>query len=337
MMIKKIKLGNTNEMVSQYTLGAMMMGTIMNEADAFEVLDDFVKRGGNFIDTANNYAWWIGTGEYCGDESELLLGRWMKKRDNRKDIFLATKVAARQIDHMALRDEDGIPRWDEIPDHFEGASKAVIRKGLEDSLRRLQTDYIDLYYIHVDDRKTPLEETLFEMDALIKEGKIRYYGYSNVQTWRLEKIMMICEQNGFSKPVMVQQEYGYINPAKYEQHPYANHAKEDLFDWLTTRDEISLTAYSPLSKGAFVSDGKRDSLLKDKDYDTAYTREKIERVRLIAKQLGTSPNAVVLAWMAQNPANVFPILGFSKKEQYYENIQCSGLVLSDAVMNELNS
>ena len=111
---------------------------------------------------------------------------------------------------MAIRNPDGRPRFEELTQHFEGTSAEVIRAGIEGSLKRLKTDYIDPYYIHVDDRSTDLEETLRELDALVKEGKVRYIGYSNIQTWRLEKIFHLCEKNGWVRPVAVQQEYSYM-------------------------------------------------------------------------------------------------------------------------------
>ena len=334
--MNRIELGKTGEKHSQYVLGTMLMGSALDTKDSFEIMDDFVqKRGGDFLDTANCYAWWLGTGEYCGDESETVLGKWMNERKNRKDVFLATKGSARLRDHMAIRNPDGIPRWDEIPSHYEGASEKVIRSGLEDSLRRLQTEYIDLYYIHVDDRKTNLEETLATTDALVKEGKIRYLGYSNIQTWRLEQVFRICEKSGWTKPVAVQLEYSYVNPAKYGKHEVGIHAKEDFFDWMQDRGDTSLVAYSPLLKGIYCDQEKRKAVLTNPEFDTAETRKRLERIDKISSRLNVHPGALVLAWMAKRKEGIFPILGFSKQKQYLENIGCLDIILDDETMAEL--
>ena len=307
----------------------------MNKEDSYKVLDDYLERGGNFLDTANNYAWWVGSGEFTGDESEMLIGQWMTDRQNRDQVFLATKVGANWTDNHVLRDEKGLPRYGEWLSSMEGTSESVIRQGVEDSLKKLQTDYIDLYYIHVDNRETPLEETLRTMDALVNEGKIRYIGYSNVQTWRLEKIMAICEKNGYVKPVIVQEEYSYINPAKNHKHPYANHSKEEFFDWLNSRDDISLTAYSPLLKGIYVNKERRDEWLNSEEYDTRYNRERIQKLIRIANEQNVSANALVLAWMTAKKEEIIPIIGFSKIEQYMENMTCLDIMINSDLMETL--
>ncbi len=322
-MIKKVELGNTGKMISQYALGCMLMGTVINTQDSYKILDDYILiKDGNFIDTANNYAWWIGNGQYSGIESETLLGQWIKERNVRDQIILATKVGARLKDHMAIRDKNGIPRWDEIPENFEGASREVILSNLKDSLARLQTDYIDLYYIHVDDRQTPLEETLSTMNKLIEDGQIKYYGYSNIQTWRLEQVYNLCEQNDWHKPVAIQQEYSYINPAKYKAYPYEVHSKEEFFDWLSVKGDISLVAYSPLLKGIYGNRSKAEALLENPEYDSRVTRDRLQKITKVASKYKISPNALVLAILANSNDRIIPILGFSKIEHYMENITC---------------
>ena len=336
--MEKIELGKTGIMLSQFSLGTMLMGSKVNKEDSFAVLDDYIARDGNFIDTANNYAWWIGTGEFCGDESENTIGEWLENRNNRKEIFLATKVAARQRDHMAIRDSNGIPYWDDIYNHLEGASAKVITKAVNDCLKRLRTDYIDLLYIHVDDRDTELEETLRTLDDLVKNGTVRHIGYSNVQTWRLEKIFGICKQNGWAIPVAVQIEYSYVNLAKYGESQVHVHAKEDFFDWMKEqKGEVSLVAYSPMLKGIYCNKEKKKSLLQQPDYDTAVTRRRLERIESLSKQLQISPNALVLAWMAEREEGIFPIMGFSKKEQYEQNMEVLNIKLNKDILDELNS
>lgn len=336
--MKKIELGNTGKKLSQFSLGTMLMGSKLNKEDSFAVLDDYISRGGNFIDTANNYAWWIGSGEFCGDESETIIGEWLENRNNRKDLFLATKISARQKDHMAIRDENGIPYWDDIYNHLEGASAKVINSAVKDCLKRLRTDYIDLLYIHVDDRNTDLEETLSTLNDLVKAGTVRHIGYSNVQTWRLEKIFNICEQNGWIKPVAIQLEYSYVNPALYGEMHVHVHAMNDFFDWMESKNgDVSLVTYSPMLKGIYCDKNKRDALIQQPDYDSAETRRRLNNIDKISGKLQISPNALVLAWLSERKEGIFPIMGFSKKSQYEQNIEVFDVKLSDETLLELNS
>lgn len=334
--MKTINLGNTGINVSQYVLGTMLMGSKVSKNDSFEVLDDFIKRGGNFIDTANNYAWWIGTGENSGDESQTIIGDWLEARNNREKVFLATKVGARQKDHMAIRDEKGIPYWDDIYNHLEGASSKVIRTGVKKCLEKLKTKYIDLLYIHVDDRNTDLVETIKELNDLIDDGLIKFYGYSNIQTWRLEQIFNICDQYNWKKPVAVQLEYSYINPSLYGERSILVHAMNDFFDWLESkRGEVSLIAYSPMLKGVYCDEQKRIELLKNPEYNSIETKNRINRILNIAKENALTPNGLVLSWLANRKEGIFPIMGFSKKEQYFENILITELNINQDILNSL--
>ena len=161
------RLGRTGLKVSELCLGTMQWGWTADEATAFAVMDAFVEGGGNFIDTADVYSRWAPGNP--GGVSEEIIGRWMKARGNRQDIVLATKARGRM--------------W-EGP-NGEGLSRGHLMRAVDDSLRRLQTDYIDLYQTHSDDRETPIDETLRALDDLVRAGKVRYVGASNIQAWRL--------------------------------------------------------------------------------------------------------------------------------------------------------
>jgi len=336
MDINRIELGNTGKLVSQFALGTMLMGSRINKSESFSILDEYTFRNGNFLDTANCYAWWIGNGQFCGDESENIIGEWLKIRRNRDKLFIATKVGARLKDHWAIRNSDGIPRWNEIPDHYEGASSNVLNQAVTDSLKRLRTDYIDLLYVHVDDRNTNLEETLFTLNEMVKKGIVRHIGYSNVHTWRLERIFNLCKQNGWATPVAVQLEYSYLNPAKYGSEPKANHVKEDFFDWMKSQvNRPSLVAYSPILKGIYNSPEKADALLQQMDYDSRYSRTRMDRIQKIAAELNISPNVLVLAWMAAKPEKIFPIMGFSSKQQFNQNLEVLNFSLDETIFNTL--
>ena len=152
------------------------------------MLDRYAEHGGSFLDTADCYAWWWAQGT-DGGQSEDVLGRWMAARGNRDEMFVATKGSGR-IDDATQAWPAGAPAadWGYARDHFVGAGATTLRASLDGSLRRLRTDRIDLYYVHVDDRRTPLEETLETLASFVAEGKVRYLGWSNVRTWRLERI-----------------------------------------------------------------------------------------------------------------------------------------------------
>jgi aryl-alcohol dehydrogenase-like predicted oxidoreductase len=188
--MERVELGRTGVFVGEVSLGCMLMGSAVDRSTSYAMLDRFVDAGGDFLDTANCYAWWVGRGEFVGDESETLLGQWMEERKNRQRVFLATKVGGRLKDVKRIRDEQGNVYWDRVRDEYEYLSARVIRQDVEDSLRRLQTDHIDLYYAHIDDRATPQKETLEALNHLVEEGKVRFVACSN-----LRRSSLICETN----------------------------------------------------------------------------------------------------------------------------------------------
>ena len=157
--MKTVQLGNTGERVSQLCMGTMYFGTRQDEATSFALLDQYAEAGGTFLDSANIYAGWVPG--FAGGESETVLGRWMAARGNRERMFVATKV--------------GFP----YADVEQGLTARLIETECEKSLRRLGVETIDLYYAHVDDRQTPLQETLEALHRLVQAGKVRYVGASN--------------------------------------------------------------------------------------------------------------------------------------------------------------
>ncbi len=333
---KRIALGNSGAEVSRVCLGAMLMGTVMNREDSFRVLDDYYGRGCDFIDTANCYAWWIGKGENVGDESELLLGEWMKLRNNREKLFIATKAGARLPDSRAIRNADGVPRWEEAPSNYEGASAKTLKKAIDGSLARLGTDYVDLYYIHVDDRKTPLEETLGALNEMVVSGKVRHIGYSNVLTWRLERIRAICEKNGWAMPVAVQQEFSYLRASSAFDPGIAAPAGRELFDFMKENPGMTLLAYSPLLKGIYASEEKRRAYYNWAAYDTPDSAARLKRLDEVSRQLGVDGNTLVLAWMLHLRPGIIPLLGFSRAEQYFDNMKALDVSLDKGTMDFLN-
>lgn len=315
--MRTTELATTGEKVSRIALGAMPMGTIADEESSVALLDRFVADGGTFIDTADCYSWWWAKGT-DGGQSEELLGRWFARTGNRDRVFLSTKGTAR-IRDVAKAWPDGAddPDWGYARPNFVGASAGVLRESLEASLRRLQTDRIDLYYVHVDDRSTPLEETLATLASFVAEGKVRYIGWSNVRTWRLERIRQLCLANGWPLPVALQQEHSYLTPRSGLDTSSIVDAEQA--DYLREHPDLGLVAYSPVLKGVYdMSDDEREAhYLWQGNYASEHARTQVAAVRAVAADLGVAPSQVVLAWMiAQESPRVIPLLGTARVSRY---------------------
>jgi aryl-alcohol dehydrogenase-like predicted oxidoreductase len=334
--MKKVQLGRTGEQVSQYCFGCMNLGTLVSKVDSFALLDRFAEAGGNFLDTANCYAWWYGTGEFAGDESELLLGEWMKKRGNRNQTFLASKVGARLKD-PSIRDADGAPRWEMLPAEYEHLAPATIRAGIENSLRRLGTDYIDLYYAHIDDRGTPLEETVGALNELVQEGKVRYIACSNNRTWRLERARQIAQARGWAQYVAVQQQYSYLRLRPGASHHTAVNGDDELLDYLRSNPEVALLAYSPVLQGIYDNAEKREgSWLWQSSFKSKDSLARLEVLSKLASELGVTNTQLVLAWLLHHDPPVIPIIATSRMEQLEQNLAAAEMELTGEQMTVLN-
>jgi aryl-alcohol dehydrogenase-like predicted oxidoreductase len=312
--MRTIELGRTGEQVSQLALGCMLMGTATDEAASVTMLDRYADAGGNFLDTANCYAWWPAR-QYTGGESESLLGRWFERTGRRDEVFLATKGSAwvlNQDQVWAGRDE---PDWEIARANFEGAGADTLRRAVDDSLRRLRTDHIDLYYVHVDDRSTPLEETLAALDGIVRSGKVRYLGWSNVRTWRLERIRQLCVQHGWAAPVALQQQHTYLRRRAGLEHNSI--VDDDQMDYLRNHDDLTLVAYSPILKGVYDDPGKRRGHWAMEPYEGLDAEARIAVLTAVAAEVGVTPNQLVLAWLLhQDSPRLVPLIGPRTVEQY---------------------
>lgn len=329
--MKTVELGRTGEQVSQLALGAMIMGTSTDEPTSVEMLDRFLDAGGNFIDTANCYCWWGREGNH-GGESEELLGRWLPGRRDR--VFLATKGGA------MIRDLDGLWRdgqadWPLARTRNEGAGAATLTKAVDDSLRRLRTDHVDLYYVHVDDRATPLEETLEALAGIVAAGKARYIGWSNVRTWRLERIRQLCAANGWPAPVALQQQHTYLRPKAGLDS--ASIVDDEQLDYLREHDDLSLVAYSPILKGVYDSADKRNGHWAMANYEGPDAQARLAAVAAVAAELGVTPNQVVLAWLLRASPTVIPLVGPRTLAQYETAHTSLDVVLSDEQVARLDA
>lgn len=267
-MMQMTTIGSTLT-VSQIGLGAINFGTKLSEEAAFTLMDEYVRLGGNFIDTANNYAVWNG-GD--GGESERTIGMWLTQAKNREKLVIATKLGAR-----STGTEKGFFS-------MEGLSRETILRSVDRSLNQLQTT-IDLLYLHVDDFATPQEETMGTLAELMKQGVVKEIGCSNFFSWRIEQARHICQQFDWPFFSAVQQRYSYLSPTMDADLFPQVALNADMKSYLTEHPELQLVAYSPLLKGQYNT-----SEIINPAYDTAENRQKLKQLLTMEKQ----PNRWVL-------------------------------------------
>lgn len=302
-MMKKIKLTNTNLEVSRINFGGNVFGWTLNENQSFEILDAFVDAGFNFIDTADTYSWWVNG---VGGQSESILGKWMKARNNREDLVIATKVGS------------------QTKEHPNDVSKKHILKSVDESLQRLQTDYIDLYYTHFDDETTPVEETLSAYDKAIKAGKVRYIGASNISTERLIESFEVAMKKNLPKYVALQPLYNLMERTKYEEK----------YRPLAEKYDLAVFPYSSLASG-FLS-GKYRS---EADLGKSVRGEGLERylnkkgfavidaLNRVATKQNATPATVALAWQLAQPSITASIVSATSMSQLQTLIDAPALIL----------
>jgi aryl-alcohol dehydrogenase-like predicted oxidoreductase len=309
--MKTIPLGNSGVEVSIFCLGAMYFGTRNDEASSYQLLDQYVEAGGSFIDTANIYAWWMEG--YRGGESEAQLGHWMRARRNRPQLFLASKVGFLSQD---------VER---------GLRARQIETECEKSLRRLGVEAMDLYYAHVDDRKTPMTETLEAFDRLVRAGKVRLIGASNFVAWRLEEARWTSQTHSWAGYCCIQQRYTYLRPKPGASFDPQTAANDDLLDYCRARG-ITLLAYSPLLGGAYT---RADRSLSEQ-YLGPDSEARLAALKAVAAEAGATPNQIVLAWMLHSAPCVIPVMAASTPEQMRENLGALEVRLSVEQMARLN-
>src|SRR5580693_6798802 len=190
--MEKLRLGRSNLEVSALAFGTDLIGTKIDRTASFALFDFYYGKGGNFLDTANFYASWLPG--FQGGESETTIGAWMKERGNRNEMVVSSKLAF------------------DYPGSAGGLSAGEIERECERSLRRLQTDRIDLYYAHRDDPETPLDETMEAFHRLIAAGKVRAIGASNLSVWRIAETNMLAELRGWSQYCAIEQRFTYLRP-----------------------------------------------------------------------------------------------------------------------------
>jgi aryl-alcohol dehydrogenase-like predicted oxidoreductase len=303
-------LGRTGLQVSELCLGTMTFGADggTNEATAHEILDAFVDAGGTFIDTANVYGQGV---------SEEILGRWLKTR-NRDDLVVATKVYGEAAPGEPPR----------------GTGRKHVLAEVEASLRRLQTDFIDLYQAHVFDDATPFEETLSTLNSLVTSGKVRFIGASNYTGWQLQKSIELSRQHDWESFVSLQPLYNLLDRgAELELLPVCRN------------EGIGVIAWSPLAGGWLSGKYTRDldgppagARADDDEWasrDSDRTWEVIETVQAVASEIARTPAQVALRWVLQQPGMTGPIIGARTPEQLTDNLRASGWALDDDQIRRL--
>ncbi|MEI8096138.1 MAG: aldo/keto reductase [Spirochaetales bacterium] len=310
--MKTLKLGGTGGTVSALCLGTMDFGVKTEPRQAEALLDRYCEAGGTFLDTANNYGRWTDGG---GRESETVLGEWMRTRKNRNSLFLATKVGANP------------------PARGWSLKPQLIREELEESLRRLGTDHVDLYYAHIDVREDPLEETLGVFDQLHREGKFLALGCSNYRAWRIEQARQLSKDRGFPAYCCAQLRHTYLRPVPGASFRPQVFIDEETRDYARANKDFLLLGYSIALGGAYASRPEKPVPLAYRGPDTD------DRLRVLAevsRETGASAVQVVLAWMLASAPTVLPLISSSTLQQLDENLGSLEVVLSSEQMVRLD-
>lgn len=303
--------------VSVLSLGAMRFGTMTDEATSFAILDRYVAAGGNFIDTSNNYLYFVhGT---QGGESEALLGRWRASRGIGDEVVIATKVGARPIAPAT-----GL-------DAREGLSRAAIREASERSRERLGVPRIDLYYAHVPDQTgVPLDEQVAAFGELVSDGTVGLLGLSNHWAWQVERARSLAATAGTARADVLQYHHTYLRmrtdipDRRFSPDGEIGVADGPILSYLRAEPGMALVAYSPLLNGAYTRPDKE----LDRGYDHPGTRARLKALDQVVAETGATANQVVLAWLIGGELPVVPLVGASSAGQLDESLAAVDLQLS---------
>ena len=310
------KLGRTGLKVSPLCMGTMQFGWSVSEVDTHRVLSAALESGINFVDTADVYSRWL-EGNPCG-VSETYIGNWMKAaKISRDKIVLATKV----------RGEMGAGPND------QGLSRVHIMQAVEASLKRLQTDYVDLYQAHWTDDDTPIEETLRAFDDLVRQGKVRYIGVSNYKAWELMQALWTADKYNLARYDCLQPHYNMMWRSEFEA---------ELRDVCKTYG-LGVIPYSPLAGGFLTGKYRKDKSLPVSKRAESRKRDMTEKnFALLATmdEIAAAHNATVsqvaLAWLLADPVITSPIIGATSVEQLTENLGALDVKLREDEMTSLN-
>jgi aryl-alcohol dehydrogenase-like predicted oxidoreductase len=305
------RIGATDLEVFPLCLGGNVFGWTADRNESFRILDAYAAAGGNVVDTADVYSDWASGN--TGGESEEILGQWMESRHARDRMVIATKVGQ--------------------AGGLEGLAAATIRRAAEASLRRLGTDRIDLFYAHIDDPSTPLEETLGAFDALVREGKVRHVAASNITAPRLAEALAISDREGWSPYVAVQPHYNLVHRAEFEGDLAALCADRDLscLPYSSLADGFLTGKYRPGVKPP-ASERAEDALEYLDDHGVAV----LQALDEIAAGHGVPVAAVALAWLLAQPTVAAPIASARSTNQLSELLPAVDLQLTESQTAQLS-
>ncbi len=311
--MEKRRLGADGPEVPVICVGGNVYGWTLPEPDAFRQFDAALDLGLNFIDTADVYSRWAPG--HVGGESETIIGNWLTKSSRRKDVILATKVGM------------------DMGEGRQGLKPAYIRQAVEASLKRLQTDYIDLYQAHKDDEETPLAETLRAFDDLVKAGKVRYIGASNYSGARLVEALETSRRNGLTSYVSLQPHYNLV-----EREPF----ETELLP-VVEKYRLGVIPYFSLAAG-FLSGKYRGKQDAEKAARGAMVQKYlndwgfgvIAALNEVANAKGSTPARVALAWMIAQPGITAPIASATNDKQLHDLAEAAVLKLDRGSIEKLN-
>ncbi|MCJ7700291.1 MAG: aldo/keto reductase [Anaerolineales bacterium] len=310
-------LGRTGLKVSELCMGSMQFGWTADETQSHQILNQAFEAGLNFIDTSDIYSRWVEGNP--GGVSETIIGTWVKaSKIPRDQVVIATKVRGQ----MGPGPND------------QGLSRTHIFNAVEASLRRLGSDYIDLYQAHWYDEGTPIDETLQALDDLIRQGKVRYIGASNYPAWRLMQALWSADKNGLARYDSLQPHYSLVQRAEFEREMAG----------VCQAYHLGVIPYSPLGGGFLTGKYRPDQPLPEsaraggahKRYFNDRGWAILEAIERIAKNRGTSISQVALAWQLSNPLVTSPIIGPRSLEQLRDNLGAAGMRLAADEMDPLN-
>ena len=319
MTLPTTKLGQTGLTVSRLVLGTMTFGLQTDEETSIKILDTAAEAGINFLDTADVYP--LGGGLPTAGRTEEIIGRWLKGK--REHFIVATKAVGKV----------GSAPWD------QGSSRKHILDAIDASLRRLGTDYVDLYQLHSDDASTPLDETLEALDTIVRAGKVRYIGVSNYLAYRLARALGRADVRHLTRFVSIQPRYNLL----------FREIERELLP-LAKEEGLAVIPYNPLAGGLLTGKHKQDGGptagtrftlgTAAERYQERYWHERefntVEELRTVADLAGLSLTTLALAWVLANPIITAPIIGASRPEQLFDSLKALEVTLDDNLKQKLD-
>jgi aryl-alcohol dehydrogenase-like predicted oxidoreductase len=312
--MEKRTIGSSELSVAPLAFGGNVFGWTANELTSFQLLDAFVDAGFNLIDTADVYSRWVPGNQ--GGESETIIGNWLKRSGKRDQVIIATKLGG------------------ELAPDKKGLSKEYIKRAVDASLQRLQTDYIDLYQSHYDDLDTPIEETLDGFNTLIKEGKVRVIGASNFTPERLVESLKISEKLGYPIYQSLQPEYNLYDREKYET----------LYEPIVQQNGMSVISYFSLASGFLTGKYRSETDLSKsprgqgvKKYLNGRGFAILKALDEVAEQYNATPAEVSLAWLMARPGITAPIASATSVDQLHDIAKATEVKLDKSAIDKLTT